>query len=318
MPNPTASDVHVNAPLTNISIAFMQSADEFVADRVFPNVPVTKQSDRYFVYDRGDFYRNEVRERAPGTESAGGGWKIDNTPTYFATVYALHKDIDDQIRANADDPLNMDRDAALYLAQQALQKRDITWASKYFKTGVWTGASDFTPGTLWSAGSSTPIKDIRTKIKDVKKKTGFRANKLVLAQDVWDILADHADLLDRIKYTQTGIVAPQLLASVLQLDEVLVWGAVKTTSNELASDTYDFLGTKDALLVYAAPTPSIMQPSAGYTFSWTGLLGAGAQGQRIKTFRVDEVSSDRVEIEMAYDQKVVSADLGVFFDNVIA
>jgi hypothetical protein len=33
MPNPTAGDVHVNRPLTNISIAYMQDAAGFVADR---------------------------------------------------------------------------------------------------------------------------------------------------------------------------------------------------------------------------------------------------------------------------------------------
>ena len=44
MPNPTASDVHVNRPLTNISIAYTQDASTFVADKVFPNIPVAKQS----------------------------------------------------------------------------------------------------------------------------------------------------------------------------------------------------------------------------------------------------------------------------------
>ena len=42
---PSRGDVHVNRPLTNISIAFLQTQEAFVADRVFPNIPVTKQSD---------------------------------------------------------------------------------------------------------------------------------------------------------------------------------------------------------------------------------------------------------------------------------
>ena len=52
MPQPTASDVHVNMPLTNISVAWMQNQQEFIADRVFPTVPVKHRSDRYYVYDR--------------------------------------------------------------------------------------------------------------------------------------------------------------------------------------------------------------------------------------------------------------------------
>ena len=71
MPQPTASSVHVNAPLTSISIAFLQDQSGFVARKVFPAVPVNKQSDRYYIYDRGDFNRDEMKERAPATESAG-------------------------------------------------------------------------------------------------------------------------------------------------------------------------------------------------------------------------------------------------------
>ena len=102
MPQPTASDVHVNAPLTNISIAFLQDLDGFVARKVFPEVPVKKQSDRYYVYDKKQWFRSDAKVRAPGTESAGSGFTVDNTPTYFCSVRAVHKDVDDQIRSNAD------------------------------------------------------------------------------------------------------------------------------------------------------------------------------------------------------------------------
>ena len=49
---PTRSDLHVNRPLTNMSIAYRQDATDLVADRVFPAVPVKKQSDRYIVYTK--------------------------------------------------------------------------------------------------------------------------------------------------------------------------------------------------------------------------------------------------------------------------
>src|SRR4051812_42443060 len=128
MPNPTASDVHVNVPLTNISIAWVQQQNAFVAAQVFPNVPVQQQSNRYFTYQRDDFYRTEAAVRAPGTESAGSGWRIDNTPSYFANVLSVHKDVDDQIRANADSVISMDRDATLWVTQQMMVKRDVDWA----------------------------------------------------------------------------------------------------------------------------------------------------------------------------------------------
>src|SRR5947208_424509 len=117
MPNPTLSDVHVNTPLTNISIAYQNNIGGFIADRVFPAIAVPKQSGLYYRYARDDWYRSEALLRAPGTESAGGGYRLD-TDTYFAHVYAVHKDVDEQIAANADDAIDMDRDATQWVTNQ--------------------------------------------------------------------------------------------------------------------------------------------------------------------------------------------------------
>src|ERR1035437_514376 len=139
MPQPTVSDVHVNKPLTNISIAYIQDAKDFVADKVFPIVPVMKQSDRYFVYTKAYWFRTEAKVRADATESAGSGFEVDNTPSYYAPVVAVHKDVGDQIRANADTPLDMDRDATLFVTQQLLLKREKDFFNKFFTIDTWQG-----------------------------------------------------------------------------------------------------------------------------------------------------------------------------------
>src|SRR5258708_19741092 len=109
MPQPAASDVFLSVPLTQIAIAFTQKADAFIADQAFPNIPVQQQAGRYWKYDRQYWFRSEATRRAPGTESGGSGWSVDNTPTYFCEVYAVHKDGDDQLRPTAVHPINMDR-----------------------------------------------------------------------------------------------------------------------------------------------------------------------------------------------------------------
>lgn len=321
MPQPTASDVHVNAPLTSISIAWLQDQNEFIADRVFPTVNVQKQSDRYYKYDRDNWFRAQAEKRALASESAGSGYTVDNTPTYFADVYAFHKDVDDQIRANQDSVLNVDREATEFVSRDLMLKKELTWAARYFTTGVWTGSTtgtDVTPGTLWDAGGSTPIEDMRAQLLSTKRRTGFRANKVVFGEEVWNVLQDHPDFLERIKYTQTAIVSTGLLAAVLGVDEVLVPGGVQNVSIEGAAEDMQFIFGKNALIVYAAPRAGLLTPSAGYTFGWTGLFGAGAIGTRIKRFRMEQLSSDRVEGEMAYDQKVIAPEMGAFLSGVIS
>lgn len=320
MPQPTASDVHVDRPLTDMSVAYLQSMNDFVADKVFPVLPVNKQSDRYFTYDKSYWFRTEAAKRAPSTESAGAGWTVDSTPSYYADVWAIHKDIDDQIRANADQPLDMDRDATEFVTRQLVLRREKQFAAKYFTTGLWTGSttgSDIAVATKWDAASSDPVDDIEEQKESTRQKTGYVPNCLVVTPQVHRALKSNASILDRIKYTQRAIVTEDILASLFGVDKYLVANATNNLAAEGASTNMQFVfGADGCLLVYAAPRPSILQPSGGYTFSWTGFLGSN-QGWRIKRFRMDPLASDRVEGEAAFDMKLVAADVGVFFSDVL-
>lgn len=332
MAQPTNSAVHVDAALTNISVAFLQGADKFVAGKVFPNVPVAKQSDRYFVFDRGDFNRDEAQIRAPGTESAGGGYDLDNTPTYFANVYAFHHDVPDQVRANADPAVDVERAAAEYATHKMLIQREKLWATNFFTTGKWTNeetgvASSPASGETiqWSDQTSgDPIGDMRSAITTVEESTGFTPNKLVISKAVLDALVDHPDIVDRVKYATSTTANPamvneQTLAALFGLEQVLVMRGIENTANQGATNAHSFIGGKNALLTYAAPTPSLMTPTGGYQFSWTGFMGqTNAFGFATKRFYRDELESTRIEAQAAYDMKLVSADLGYYFGSIVA
>lgn len=327
MPQPTRGDVHVNAPLSNISVAYIQSAANFVASRMFPNIPVLKQSDRYYIYNRGDFNRDEMRVRAPGTESAGSGYDLDNTPTYYCPVWAFHKDVDDQVRSNSDSVLNADRDATIFVTQKALIRRERDFAASAMQPGIWanskigvnSGVNPATEFLIWNDANSDPITDIRTAIRTVLESTGFEPNKLVLGKAVYDALVDHPDIIDRVKYGQTpgapAEVNSSTLAQLFDLQEVLVSKAIYNSANKGAAEVSQFISGNHALLAYVAPNPGIMVPSAGYSFSWNGFLGASAYGSRIKRFRMEHLSSDRIESEMSFDHKIVAPDVGYFFEN---
>ena len=326
---PTASDVHVSVPLTNISIAYVQGADAFVADKVFPNIPVEKQADRYWTYDRGYFWRDEMEARAPATESTGSGYALDNTPNYFCTTYAFHHDVPDEVRANTDDPLNPDRDAAILMTQKAMIKRERTWVAKYFVLDIWgtdVDGVDSGPTTgqalRWNNPSSNPIQDVRVAVTTMLQNTGLKPNVIVMGRQVWDALIDHPDIVDRIKYGQTApgtaVTTAQVLGTLFGVDKLLVMSAVYNSAHEGAANAFSFIGGKHMLLAYAAPTPGLMTPTAGYTFSWRGFLGSTSMGWRIKRFRMEHINSDRVEIDMSYDQKLVATDLGYFFNTIVA
>ncbi len=328
MPQPSLNTVHVNRPLTNISQAYLQDNGDYLADKIFPVVPVQKQSDLYFVYTKGDWFRNEAQIRGPATESAGGGYNL-TTASYHADVYGFHKDVDDQVRSNSDDPLNADRDATLFVTNRMLLAREVLVLNTVFATSTWTGSTtggDITPSPLWSASNSTPLEDIEAQVWAIKQVTGKFPNRFIMGEAVWQKLKNNSEVVERIKYTQRGITTPEILASLIAPPgvndfQILVAAAIINSAAEGATDSFGFIVTaKDALLLYAEPNPGIMVPSAGYIFAWTGLDGAGAFGSVITQIPMPWLGRNtvRIEGEIAFSTKLVGVDLGCLFHAAVA
>lgn len=312
---PSRSDWKIDVPLTNISIAYMQNANNFVAGDVFPLVSVDKRSDKYFTYDKNDFLRDEAEERAPGTESAGSGYNM-SSDSYYCGLPAIHKDIDNKDISEAQVPLDFLRDATEWVSQRLMLRKEVQFVSDFFTTSVW--GTDLTPANLWSDYTNgDPISDIATGQETVLKNTGFEANTLVVGYEVWTQLKNHPDFVDRYKHTSADALTPQLVARILEVDRLLVAKSIKATNVEGGTAAYDFTHGKHALLCYVNPRPSLRQPSAGYVFGWRGLNG-GSGNHRVRQFEIERLDVTRVEGEESYDFKVIGSDLGYFFDGAVA
>lgn len=324
---PTMQQAHVDRALTNISVAYLQDASAFIADRVFPIVPVKRQSDVFYTYNKGDFMRDEAQVRGAGTESAGGDYGVEAANPYYCRKHAFHKDVTPEERVNYDEPLDADTDATDFVSQKMLIRREMEWASKFFKAGIWsTEVTGTEAGTgdneviRWDLPTSNPIQDITNAAVKMASLTGFKPNKLVLSPHAFNALKNHEDILDRIKYTQRGIVTEDLLATLFGVDEVLVAWSVVNSAAKGSADAVDFIFGKHALLCYAAPRPALRKPSAGYVFAWTGLEGSGAYGNRIVRLPMDQLGlgTERIEGEIAFDVQKIAGDLAVFFKDIVS
>ena len=321
------AQMHIDKALTNISVKYMQDTANFVADKVFPSVPVQKQSDRYFVYKKEDWFRDDAKERALGTESAGGDYDIDNTPTYFCHKYAFHKDVFEEDRVNADNPLTPDQDATEFVVDKILLNKENNWARKYFAAGIWEqdlegGASGAGKDIIqWDDYSnSDPIKNISDMATNMAEITGKRPNTLTIGRKVFDALRQHPDILDRIKFTQKGVVTLDLLATLFDVERILVANAIQNTAKKGKEADMSFILGNHALLTYSERSAGLKKATAGYTFVWTGLMGANALGGRINRFAMPQlgIGTERIECELAYDMKVVAADMGAFVLNAVS
>lgn len=323
---PLQSQVHVDMALSNVSTAILQSPNAFIADKVFPRVPVRHLSNKYFTYPRGFFNRTEAQERAPGTKAAEKEYSI-LTDTYSCKEYSIQQKIPDKVRDNTDPAIDLDRDAATLVTHDLLIQRDVKWAATYFGANIWTSGDvtgvPATPGTdevlQWDATNATPVSDIDTAILTVQSNTGIRPNTVVMGRQVFDKVKRSAEFIDLISGGATtsnpALYNEALMARVLGVDRVLIFDSIQNTAKEGQTDTNSFIGGKKCLVCYAAPNPGLMVPTAGYTFSWTRNAGLDIT---IDTYRDDGISSDWVRGTTDYDMKLVAAELGYFFNDIVA
>jgi hypothetical protein len=316
------SDRYLSAPLTGVAVeANLINAPNRASGRIFPIIPVRVQSTKYWTYPIGSWMRSAAQKLERGSESAGTDFKVQSQDPYFCDIYALHTDIWDIDRANVQNQFDIDKGATVFLQDQIALKREADFLSAAFTTGKWS--TDVTPTVKWGDPAATPIKDIRTQMRVVKKKSGGRRpNKAVIQEEVWDVLQDSPDVLARVvggaKTADPARATKEDFARILELDEVIVVSEITNTGNENGADNFTFLPGQNVLLTYAPNNPTVMQPSGGFTFVWTDLPGVGPQGERVRKIRMEPRMSDRIQAEGNWDTKLIAPDLGVLLYNVLA
>ena len=317
MPNPTLNSVHIDQTLSNLSTAYFQEQSAYIAGRVAPNVPVASKTNKYWVYDKNDSLREKALERGPGTESAGGGFRV-STDSYSAKVFAWHVDLDDQTLANADAGLRLEQSAAKMCVDAILRQLEADWAATWFVTGTWGIDLDGTTNFVkWNAANSTPVEDIETQRVAILAKTGRMPNTLVLGARVYSALKNHPDFVERIRYTSGDTVTTEILARFFEVDRIYVANAVQATNLEGETAAYDFMLGNHAWLGYVAPNPGMETPSAGYTFTWSEVSDGSAVAVGTTRIEIPERRVVRIESQLAWDIKLTGTDLGAFFETAI-
>jgi len=332
MPLLTPSQVHIDTPLSNLTLAYAQSQTNFVADKVFPTVGVARQSDKYYIYDRANMNRTgDVKKLAPRTEVNRIGMTISNS-SYFADVYGLGMDFDEQTIANEDEVLNIRSAGAETLAMRLMIHREENFATTFFSTGVWGtevagAASGAGTPVYWNDyTNSTPITDVTDARRAMQLKSGgYKPNTMVVGKVTRDELINHPDILARLNggstVTNPALITDAKLAEIFEVENFFVMEAVNNTAVEGATESNAFIGGKHALLCHTPSSAGLMTPAAGMTFAWNNIPGANNLGITVESFSDDALKrqqiAEHIQVKMSYDMKVVGADLGYFFKDIV-
>uniref|UniRef100_A0A6M3KKL0 Putative capsid protein n=1 Tax=viral metagenome TaxID=1070528 RepID=A0A6M3KKL0_9ZZZZ len=300
MGTPTARQSHLDVALTNVSIAYKNAA--YIFDQIFPIVPVKKQTDKYFIFDKAAWMRDETAVRAPGTKAARADYTI-STSNYLCAERALAKQVPDEVVENSDDPLRPLVTATNYVTDQVLKRMEIDVLGEIFGTS-WSGSA--TPSPVWSDDTADPLGNIETGMFAVAGSIGREPNVGVIGRGLWRYLKNHPDVIDRIRYGggpgNPAFVTPEAIAALVGLEKLLVARSLYDTALEGATAATTFIGGNHMALLYVTPMAALDTPSAGYVFSW--------KNREVNRFREEQEHADVVEARASWDVKLTAVDAG--------
>ncbi len=306
MAQSTGRDLHIDVLLSNVAIGYFQENN--IAGMIAPVVQVGKQSDAYAIYSRADALRIENTRRSPGTEANKVSRTISSS-TYYAQNYALKYPVTIEDRENAD-PIhrqNIINDGARYITD----KLALDWenrVSTLVNNTSNVGSSAAVASEWDAAASSDPLGDMNTALDNVQDLTGARGNRIVMGLAAWRSLRRNDQILNRLFGSNNGggYANRQQVASLLEVDELLVGGAYRNSANEAQAESLVNIWGDNVLAYYAPSAPSRDAPSFMYSFRWAA---GGLSNMQAERHPFDSrTKSEEVEVGYYQDEVITGAN----------
>jgi hypothetical protein len=300
---PTASQVHIDAALTNVSVAYRNP--HHIADAVAPVVGVRKQSDKYFILDADrERFRSSDDTRAPGAEANEVEFDV-SSDSYFADDHALEAVITDEERDNADPAIQPDIDKTEFLTDKILLNKEISLADEIATNGSLPGETLSGTSQWDDYTNSDPVVVVEDKKATIQQAVQQIPNTLVLPYEVYRKVRLHPNVVDKVVNVQIGVVGPDILADVFDVDRVLVPRGLKNTAAPGQSASLAYIWGKNAFLCFVPPRPGLKTVGFTYTFQWAAAPGS-LQGHLVEVWREERRKADMVRVQRYYDQKIIA------------
>jgi hypothetical protein len=302
----------VDPILTNLSIGYRN--EEYIAEKIWPNMDVKKQSGKHFIYDKGRFRINKTL-RAAGAPANEVGLKFTTGLPYFCEDHALKQFVTDEDVDNAIVQGAPENDATENVTDMLLIDQEVALATTMADTGVLTQNTTLSGTSQWSDhNNSDPFANIETAKATIHESIFIQPNTLIMGKQVFDKLKHHPDLIERVKYSQLGVLTIDLMKTLFGVDNIIIGAAGKNTSTEGQSDTMGYIWGKHAWLAYINPRPAQKSITFGLTYRWKNRIV-----ERLRGTNEEDRKGFYIRVgDHYYDQNIVSASAAYLIKNAVA
>lgn len=305
MASPLRSQLHVDQLLSNVAVKYENT--RFIHDKVFPMVPVKKQTDAYRTYNRN--------WNIPHTDRAVGGLAREHqfeigTSSYSLEKHALKSYVADTAADNYD-ITSLEVDTTNELVEKIMMRKEAQCAA-LFTTTSWSLGASLGGDDSWATTLGTPINLFDTGVSQVVSNAGVKPNFAIMPIDTFNAVKNHTTIVDRVKYTSRELNA-NIIGGLLGVSDILVpdiyydsgiYGASAATGAIASIWKTDF-----TFLGYKAPAAGMMALSAGYMFQRAKPL--------VRKWREEEREANAIEVDCEFQFKVVASLCGYYINDTI-
>lgn len=263
------ADVHIDAALASYAAGYQNAADASIADDVVPVLPVEKNSNKFYTWDKNDVFQEvQSLEVSPGGAMAEISPRVSNS-NYNCVSYGVQSFVAAEVQSNADSALNPERQAVVRCMNAIKLARERRCANLIMGSGNWTGGTvtAIPSGSKWNGGaSSNPIQDLFSAIEA----SAVEITNIVMSERTYHDFVQNAQVQKYITYKDGTAPLPGAdnISALLQLPKITV-GKRKVNNT---SGTLSYIWGDNVALVHAdAGIPSGGTTiSTARTFRWSG------------------------------------------------
>jgi len=293
--------------LSQVALGYTNA--QLIGGQLFPTLPNMKRGGQIVSFGKEAFKIYNTL-RATRAKAVRADWALLSPVILALEDHALEVPVDDSEIEEAIDPI-VPESAATIIAQEAIAvEKEKKQADLAQTLGTYNSSNRVTlSGTAqWSDFvNSDPVNDVQVGREAIRAKIGRYPNTLWLGPIVYTKLSQHPKLYQRFQYTLPGgIITPQLLAQVFNIDKVIVGQGVYSD----AAGNFTDLWGKHAGLAWVPPGAGRYIPSFGYTPQLQGR-------PRVLRYR-EEPNLNVVYDEDVYQVVVTAKDAGYFIQNAVA
>jgi hypothetical protein len=330
MASDRVTTAHTPRFLQNVSLSFRNR--QFIADRVSPRIRVPNQSDKYRVWGK-DFNVVDETRWAPGT-IPNETRLIYSSATFYAELRKIRALLLRTELRNADDDLDLSTQATLKVTNKIAIGREKRVADLFTTPGNYSAGNKVTKagGSEWDqaavASTDQPIQDIMALLRAIALASGVPISEMsvVVPEIVYTTaIYKNTAILDRIKYSERGIVTYDLLAALLGVKEVIPAASMYAGTGPEVADASPVTGYTNSYLWGDTVWAGLINdganndgPSFSRSFNW--LVETGGQERQIRRYPAEDEGreADWVECKEAIAEAIVFADAGGIVINTLS